>query len=454
MFGAGYVGLVTAVGLAEIGNSVLCTDIDAEKLASLKVGRATFYEPGLEHMLSRNIQSERLTTTHSKEEAVHFGDILFVAVGTPPNSDGSADLKPLFNVIDTIGRTVSEDKVVVIKSTVPVGTCGKVFNAIQVQLEQRKMSINIHVVSNPEFLKEGTAIDDFMKPDRIVIGSDTRYGFEIISELYEPFQRRENIIVKMSTASAELTKYAANAMLAARISLMNEIAAISEKVGADIEAVRHGVGSDPRIGSSFLYAGCGYGGSCFPKDVNALIHSAESLGLNPRLLKSVERVNEAQKNVLYEKICTRFGSDLTRLTFAVWGLSFKPDTDDMRCAPSIPLITRLCSSGAKIQAYDPIAIQRAQHVFRNISGITFHQSKYSTLGGADALILVTEWKEFRVPDYDEIKKALKKPVIFDGRNQWDPAKMQAMDFEYHSIGRPPQLNSTATKFDPLLIADC
>ncbi len=440
VFGAGYVGLVTAVGLAEIGNSVICMDVDSVKLDQLNSGNVAFYEPGLESMVQRNLLSKRLSFTTSSRTAIDFGDVLFVAVGTPPNIDGSADLSALFEVIQSIGSNMSQEKTIVIKSTVPVGTSTMIRDRLSAQLQLRNVFINFHVVSNPEFLKEGTAVNDFMNPDRIVVGADTTEGFEVMRDLIEPFQRRENILIEMEPTSAELTKYASNAMLATRISMMNEIASIAEHVGADIEAIRHGVGSDPRIGPSFLYAGCGYGGSCFQKDINALIYSAEALGLSPEVLKSVERVNEAQKSVLCDKVYSRFGDDLTDLSFAVWGLSFKPDTDDMRCAPSIPLIQKLTACGAKIYAYDPVATHNAQDVFGDIKGLVYHDNKYSALRGADALILVTEWKEFRSPDFEEIRQALNRPVIFDGRNQWDPSKMQSLKFEYYSIGRPAQLN--------------
>lgn len=436
VFGAGYVGLVTAVGLAEIGNTVTCMDIDAVKVGKLCDGRITFYEPGLEELLLRNVRSNRLSFTTSQKDAVSSGDILFIAAGTPPQSDGSADLSAIFDIAAAIGQYQEEPKVIVTKSTVPVGTSKRVRDIIQAELDGRNEAIEFHVVSNPEFLKEGAAVDDFMKPDRIVVGADDPSAFETMRELFAPFQRRENIIIEMDIASAELTKYTANAFLAARISLMNEISRIAERVGADIEQIRHGVGSDPRIGHSFLYAGCGYGGSCFPKDVNALIHTAESLGLNPQLLRSVDAVNEDQKHNLFEKIHLHFNGELADKTFAVWGLSFKPDTDDMRCAPSIPLISALHNSGAKIHAYDPVAVQTATDTFSDMKNISFHESKYSALRGADALVLVTEWKEFRAPDFDEISRALNQPIVFDGRNQWDPNKLNSMGFQYFSIGRP------------------
>ncbi|TAN31344.1 UDP-glucose/GDP-mannose dehydrogenase family protein [bacterium] len=448
VFGAGYVGLVTAVGFAEIGNTVTCMDFDVAKIDKLREGKAAFYEPGLEELLARNVDSNRILFTSSQKEAVTSGDILFIAAGTPPQSDGSADLSAIFDIASAIGQFSEETKVIVTKSTVPVGTFKRVRDIIQAELDRRGEAIAFRVVSNPEFLKEGTAVDDFMKPDRIVVGADDPAAFEVMRELYAPFQRRESIIIEMDIASAELTKYSANAFLAARISLMNEISRIAERVGADIEQIRHGVGSDPRIGHSFLYAGCGYGGSCFQKDVNALIHTAESLGLNPQLLKSVDAVNESQKNSLFEKIHSHFNGHLADKTFAVWGLSFKPDTDDMRCAPSIPLITALHRSGAKIHAYDPVAIPTATDIFSDLEKVYFHESKYSALRGADALILVTEWKEFRAPDFEEISRALNQAIVFDGRNQWDPIKLLTMGFQYFSIGRPlratPQTKGTAT----------
>ena len=436
VFGAGYVGLVTAVGLAEIGNTVMCMDVDSARVEKLSDGRITFHEPGLEELLLRNIRSNRLSFTTSYKDAVSSSAILFIAAGTPPQSDGSADLSSIFDIATAIGQYLEEPKVTVTKSTAPVGTSKRVRDIIQAELDRRNEAIEFNVVSNPEFLKEGAAVDDFMKPDRIVVGADNPVAFETMRELFAPFQRRETIIIEMDIASAELTKYAANAFLAARISLMNEISRIAERVGADIEQIRHGVGSDPRIGHSFLYAGCGYGGSCFAKDVNALVHTAESLGLNPQLLKSVDRVNEDQKHKLFEKIHLHFNGDLTNKTFAIWGLSFKPDTDDMRCAPSIPLISALHNSGAKIQAYDPVAVLTATATFSDLRNISFHESKYSSLRGADALVLVTEWKEFRAPDFEEISRALNQPVVFDGRNQWDPNRLRSKGFQYYSIGRP------------------
>ena len=436
VFGAGYVGLVTAVGLAEIGNTVMCMDVDSARVEKLSDGRITFHEPGLEELLLRNIRSNRLSFTTSYKDAVSSSAILFIAAGTPPQSDGSADLSSIFDIATAIGQYLEEPKVTVTKSTAQVGTSKRVRDIIQAELDRRNEAIEFNVVSNPEFLKEGAAVDDFMKPDRIVVGADNPVAFETMRELFAPFQRRETIIIEMDIASAELTKYAANAFLAARISLMNEISRIAERVGADIEQIRHGVGSDPRIGHSFLYAGCGYGGSCFAKDVNALVHTAESLGLNPQLLKSVDRVNEDQKHKLFEKIHLHFNGDLTNKTFAIWGLSFKPDTDDMRCAPSIPLISALHNSGAKIQAYDPVAVLTATATFSDLRNISFHESKYSSLRGADALVLVTEWKEFRAPDFEEISRALNQPVVFDGRNQWDPNRLRSKGFQYYSIGRP------------------
>jgi len=418
-------------------------DVDTLKIEKLCEGRITFYEPGLAELLLRNTRSNRLSFTASQKDAVSSGDILFIAAGTPPQLDGSADLSAIFDIAAAIGQYLEEAKVIVTKSTVPVGTSKKVKDVIQTELDARNEAFEFQVVSNPEFLKEGAAVDDFLKPDRIVVGADDQVAFETMRELFAPFQRRENIIIEMDIASAELTKYTANAFLAARISLMNEISHIAEHVGADIEQIRHGVGSDPRIGHSFLYAGCGYGGSCFPKDVNALIHTADSLGLNPQLLRSIQTVNEDQKQHLFEKIHLHFNGQLTDKTFAIWGLSFKPDTDDMRCAPSISLISALHNSGAKINAYDPVAIPTATYAFRDLENVSFHESKYSALRGADALVLVTEWKEFRAPDFEEISRALNQPIVFDGRNQWDPNKLWSMGFQYFSIGRPqPAISQT------------
>jgi UDPglucose 6-dehydrogenase len=436
VFGVGYVGLVTAVGLAEIGNTVICMDIDPRKIEKLRSGKTTFYEPGLEELLQRNLQSNRLTFTSSQKQAVTSGDILFIAAGTPPKLDGSADLSAIYDIATHIGRNLHSQAVVVTKSTVPVGTSIKVKEIIQSELNKRNEVIDFHIVSNPEFLKEGTALDDFMKPDRIVVGAESSTGLDAMRELFAPFQRRESVIIEMDIASAELTKYTANAFLAARISLMNEISTISERVGADIEMVRHGVGSDPRIGPSFLYAGCGYGGSCFPKDVNSLIHTAESMGLNPQILRAVESVNEHQKITLFDKLHAYFDGHLSDKAIAVWGLSFKPDTDDMRCAPSLSLISALGKEGATINVYDPVALPNAKDLLSDFKNVNYHNSKYSALRNSDALVLVTEWKEFRAPDFDEIVSSLKQPVVFDGRNQWDPVKMRSMGFKYFPIGRP------------------
>lgn len=436
VFGSGYVGLVTAVGLAEIGNTVTCMDTDATKIRKLQKGETTFYEPGLEELLKRNLQSNRLTFTSSQKQAINSGDILFIAAGTPPNADGSANLNAIFEIATQIGRNLQSQAVVVTKSTVPVGTSMKIKSIIQSELDKRNETVDFQIVSNPEFLKEGTALDDFMKPDRIVVGAESVAGFEAMRELFAPFQRRESVVIEMDIASAELTKYAANAYLAARISLMNEVSSIAELVGADIEMVRHGVGSDPRVGPSFLYAGCGYGGSCFPKDVNSLIHTAEALGLDPHMLRAVESVNERQKAILFDKLYSYFGGNLNNTTIAVWGLSFKPDTDDMRCAPSVSLISALENKGAITNVYDPVALPNAMEILSDCKNVKYHESKYSALRNSDALVLVTEWKEFRAPDFDEILRSLKQPVVFDGRNQWDPVKMRSMGFKYFPIGRP------------------
>lgn len=435
VFGAGYVGLVTAAGMAEIGHSVLCADIDKEKITKLSKGIVPFFEPGLTELVLRNIQANRISFTTDINETSSFGDVLFIAVGTPALPDGSADLSSVMNLAKTIGKNIDRPKIVVDKSTVPVGTAHLVKTTIEDEMSQRDVDFDVHVVSNPEFLKEGAAVEDFMKPDRIVIGADSTTGFEILEELFEPFQRKQNVIIRMDIISAELTKYAANAMLATRISFMNEIAAIAEQVGADIEHVRQGIGSDPRIGSSFLYAGCGFGGSCFPKDINALIHAAEEVGVQATLLKSINQVNKKQQQLLFRKINDHFDGELSNKVIAIWGLSFKPDTDDMRDSPSIPLIEKLVNNGARIRAYDPVALPRAKEVLSELPNVDFYEDKYVALQGADTLALVTEWKEFRAPDFSLIAKSLNQSVVFDGRNQWDPSKLEALGFTYFGIGR-------------------
>ena len=433
--GTGYVGLVSGTCLADVGNDVLCLDVDAKKIRTLNDGGIPIYEPGLEAMVKKNVAAGRLRFTTDIEAAVAHGTIQFIAVGTPPDEDGSADLQYVVAAARNIGRHMDGFKVVVDKSTVPVGTADTVRAAIAEELAMRKMKAEFSVVSNPEFLKEGAAIDDFMKPDRIIVGADDARAIDAMRQLYAPFQRNHERLIVMDVKSAELTKYAANAMLATRISFMNELANLAEKLGADIELVRQGIGSDPRIGYHFLYPGCGYGGSCFPKDVQALIRTASDAGQGLKVLQAVEAANEAQKHVLTEKIVKRFGTDLSGMTFALWGLSFKPNTDDMREAPSLVLIEALFARGATVRAYDPIAIHETQRVLGDEKRISYATSPTDALIGADALAIVTEWKEFRSPDFDAIKNTLKYPVIFDGRNLYDPHHPRSAGLEYFAIGR-------------------
>jgi UDPglucose 6-dehydrogenase len=433
--GTGYVGLVSGACLAEMGNDVLCLDVDAAKIAILEGGGIPIHEPGLDAVVARNVAAGRLRFTTDVARAVAHGALQFIAVGTPPDEDGSADLKYVLAAARNIGRYMSDYKVVVDKSTVPVGTADKVRSAVAEVLAERGVAIGFSVVSNPEFLKEGAAVDDFMRPDRIIVGAEDERAIRVMRELYAPFQRNHDKLVVMDLRSAELTKYAANAMLATRISFMNELALLAERVGADIEQVRLGIGSDPRIGFGFLYSGCGYGGSCFPKDVKALIHTAEESGRSLQVLRAVESANDAQKKVLIEKIVRRFGNDLTSRRFALWGLAFKPNTDDMREAPSRVIIDELLSRGAHVQAYDPIAMVEARRVLGDASGLSFADSAMDALQGADALVIVTEWKEFRSPDFERIKSMLRHPVVFDGRNMFAPASVEAAGIEYHAIGR-------------------
>ncbi len=433
MIGTGYVGLVTGTCFAESGNDVVCVDTDEKKIENLKNGVIPIYEPGLDGLVKRNVAEERLSFTTSLEEAVHKCLLLFIAVGTPPGEDGSADLKHVLKVARDIGRSIKEYRIIVDKSTVPVGTGARVKAAIKEELERRGENIPFDVVSNPEFLKEGNAIDDFMKPDRVVIGcEDVRTG-ELMKELYAPFVRTGKPILIMDLASAEMTKYAANAMLATRISFMNDIANLCEKLGVDISQVRQGIGSDSRIGYPFIFPGAGYGGSCFPKDVQALVKMGEQNHYRLEILEAVEAVNNRQKRVLFNKLKNRFGAGLKGLTIAVWGLAFKPNTDDMREAPSIVLIENLLAEGAKVRAYDPEATNEAHKIFSD--RITYGKKVYDILDGADALVIVTEWNEFRRPDLDKVKSLLKNPIIFDGRNLFEPARMRELGFEYEGIGR-------------------
>ena len=435
VIGTGYVGLVSGTCLADVGNDVLCLDLDAAKIRTLNEGGIPIYEPGLEAMVRKNEAAGRLRFTTDIEAAVAHGVLQFIAVGTPPDEDGSADLQYVVAAARSVGRYMTGYKVVVDKSTVPVGTADKVRAAIAEELQARAARIDFSVVSNPEFLKEGAAVDDFMKPDRIVVGAEDARAIELMRELYAPFQRNHERLIVMDVKSAELTKYAANAMLATRISFMNELANLAEKLGADIELVRKGIGSDPRIGFHFLYPGVGYGGSCFPKDVQALIRTARDAGQALQVLQAVEAANEAQKGVLAEKIIRRLGKDLRGKTFALWGLAFKPNTDDMREAPSLVLIASLLACGASIRAYDPVATHEARRILGEDSRISYAPTPMEALDGADALAIVTEWKEFRSPDFDAIKAKLKTPVIFDGRNLYDPATPRKAGLEYFAIGR-------------------
>jgi len=432
--GTGYVGLVTGACFAEVGNDVLCLDLDQKKIRTLESGGIPIYEPGLEEVVKRNVAAGRLHFTTDIERAVRFGTVQFVAVGTPPGEDGSADLKHVVAAARNIGRHMTDHKVVVDKSTVPVGTADKVRAAITEELARRGAKVPFAVVSNPEFLKEGAAIEDFMRPDRVVVGSDDPAATQIMRALYAPFQRNHDRLLVMDVRSAELTKYAANAMLATRISFMNELANLAELLGADIEEVRKGIGSDPRIGYQFLYAGIGYGGSCFPKDVKALIHTAQEAGATLPVLDAVEEVNAEQKRVLGKKILKRFGK-LAGKRIAVWGLAFKPNTDDMREAPSRVLIEELLANGATVSAYDPIAMPAAKSAFADLKGVTYADSPIAAVQGADALAVVTEWKEFRSPDFEAIRGHLKTPAIFDGRNLYDPEEMKRAGLEYYPVGR-------------------
>lgn len=436
VIGTGYVGLVTGACLAEVGNDVLCMDLDVHKINILKQGGIPIYEPGLEDMVKRNIVAGRLRFTTDVAESAKHGIIQFVAVGTPPDEDGSADLRHVVAAARAIGQHMQEYKVIVDKSTVPVGTADKVRAAIQEELTKRDTKLEFSVVSNPEFLKEGAAVDDFMRPDRIVIGTDEEERTaHLMRSLYAPFQRNHERLIIMDIKSAELTKYAANAMLATRISFMNELALLAEKMGADIEHVRNGIGSDLRIGYDFLYAGCGYGGSCFPKDVQALQRTAKEYGCDLKILNAVEVANDRQKEVLLDKITARFGNDLTGRNFALWGLAFKPNTDDMRDAPSRVLIKGLWARGATVTAHDPVAMQEARRIFGDDTRLTLADSPMAALVGADALIIVTEWKVYRAPDFAAVKSSLKNPIIFDGRNLYEPTDMRAAGIDYFAIGR-------------------
>ncbi len=435
MIGTGYVGLVTGTCLSEVGNDVLCVDVDALKIEILSRGGVPIHEPGLEALVLRNVAAGRLRFTTDQDAAVAHGTLQFIAVGTPPDEDGSADMKYVLAAARHIGRRMTDFKIVVVKSTVPVGTSDRVQLAIEQELELRGAKIPFAVVSNPEFLKEGAAVEDFMRPDRVVIGAEDERAIAAMRAVYAPFQRNHERLLLMDVRSAELTKYAANAMLATRISFMNELANLADALGADIEHVRQGIGSDPRIGWQFLYPGVGYGGSCFPKDVKALQHTATELGRPLKILSAVEEANDAQKLRLVEKIVKRLGSELKGRRFAIWGLAFKPNTDDVREAPSLEIIAGLTVRGADVVAYDPVAMPAARRMLGSSSQLEFAATPMDAVAGADALIVVTEWKEFRSPDFAEIAAKLKQPLLFDGRNLYDPTLVRAAGLEYFSIGR-------------------
>jgi len=435
VIGSGYVGLVSGACLADLGNNVLCLDVDPRKIVILNQGGVPIFEPGLDEVIRRNVAAGRLRFTTDVAESVAHGLVQMIAVGTPSGEDGSADLQYVVAAARAIGRTMNEYKVIVDKSTVPVGTADKVRAAVQEELDARDVKTEFSVVSNPEFLKEGAAIDDFNRPDRIVIGADDEHAIKVMRDMYAPLQRNHDRLMVMDIKSAELTKYAANAMLATRISFMNELANLAEKVGADIESVRKGIGSDQRIGYHFLYAGCGYGGSCFPKDIRALQRTGEEFGLPLKILQAVEEVNHAQKNVLLQKITKRFGNDLKGKHFAIWGLAFKPGTDDMRDATSRVLMEGLWEKGATVTAHDPVAMKETQHIYGERADLRYAETPLDALQDADALIIVTEWKAFKSPDFEAVKSRLKQPVIFDGRNLFEPSSVAEQGIEYHGIGR-------------------
>jgi UDPglucose 6-dehydrogenase len=439
IFGTGYVGLVTGACLAETGNHVVCVDIDAGKIERLNRGEMPIYEPGLEALVKRSVEARRLEFTTDIAQGVAHGLFQFIAVGTPADEDGSADVRYVLEVARSIGAHLTQYRIIVDKSTVPVGTADRVKAEIQKVLDERRAAVEFDVVSNPEFLKEGAAVEDFMKPERVILGTDNPRTEELLRTLYEPFNRNRDRMIVMDPRSAELTKYAANAMLAAKITLMNELANLAEHVGADIESVRLGIGADPRIGYHFIYPGCGYGGSCFPKDVKALVASSGSVGYQAEMLRAVESVNERQKHVLFAKIERFFAGKLEGKVIALWGLSFKPNTDDMREASSRVLMESLWKAGARVQAYDPVAADEARRIYGDRPDLTLCESIEDALKGADALAIVTEWREFRSPDFDAIKAALRTPVIFDGRNLYDPSLLNRLGFRYFAIGRGDSL---------------
>ena len=439
IFGSGYVGLVTGACLAEVGNNVVCMDVDQGKIDRLNNGEIPIYEPGLDELIARGVDQGRIEFTTDLEKAVGHGLFQMIAVGTPPGEDGSADLQYVLAVAESIGRHMDDYKIVIDKSTVPVGTAGKVKEKIDSILGERKVSLEFDVVSNPEFLKEGAAIEDFMKPDRIVIGTDNPRTTELLRMLYTPFNRSHDRIIAMDIPSAELTKYAANAMLATKISFMNEMANIAERVGADIEHVRKGIGSDSRIGFQFIYPGCGYGGSCFPKDVQALSRTADAIGYDSKILDEVEATNYRQKEKLFEKISRFYSGDLAGKTFALWGLSFKPHTDDMREAPSRVLLERLIAEGATVRAYDPVALGEARHIYGDFAGLELCESADEAVTGANALAIVTEWKNFWSPDFGKLAEQLADKAIFDGRNLYEPEALKPFGLRYFAIGRGERL---------------
>ncbi len=437
IIGTGYVGLVSGACLAEVGNHVLCLDVDHLKIEMLKRGEIPIYEPGLKEMVRANAEGGRLRFTTDVKESALYARLQMIAVGTPPGEDGSADLQYVLAAARNIAAHMDGPRIIVDKSTVPVGTADKVRDAVAAELGRRGARHGFAMVSNPEFLKEGAAVEDFMRPDRIVIGAEDAAAIAAMRELYGPFQRNHERLQVMDIRSAELTKYAANAMLATRISFMNELALLAEKLGADIEHVRIGIGSDPRIGYHFLYPGAGFGGSCFPKDVTALLRTAYENGVELKVVRAVEEANERQKGVIAQKVTRRFGEDLKGRRFAIWGLAFKPNTDDMREAPSLVVIGDLLRRGAEVIAYDPVAMNEARHIYKGRNDILFAASAMDAVKGADALVIMTEWKAFRSPDFDELKSALKSPVIFDGRNLYEPAVVRSHGLEYHAIGRSP-----------------
>jgi UDPglucose 6-dehydrogenase len=436
VIGTGYVGLVTGACLADLGNDVVCLDVDRGKIALLKRGGMPLYEPGLDTLVKHNRDAGRLRFTTDVAESVEHGRVQFIAVGTPPDADGSADLRHVMSAARSVGQHMTEYRVIVNKSTVPVGTAERVRAVVTEELKRRSTTMDFSVVSNPEFLKEGAAVQDFNRPDRVVIGCSDERAIEIMRHIYAPLLRNHDRLLIMDVRSAELTKYAANAMLATRISFMNELSTLAERVGADIEAVRHGIGSDQRIGYHFLYAGAGYGGSCFPKDIQALQHTAGEYGTQLTILDAVEKVNRTQKQRILDKVRVRFGEHLDGKRFALWGLAFKPGTDDLREAPSRVVIGGLVARGARVVAYDPVAMAEAKRAYAGETMVEFAESPKAALEGADALIIVTEWKEFRSPDFEEIARRLRSPVIFDGRNLYDPAFMRTMGIEYVCVGRP------------------